>query len=172
MHTLEQLQTHLTYDPDTGQFTWNAGGRKRKRGSIAGYPSDGYIYLAIENKVYRAHRVAWLFVHGQWPTKEIDHINGNRADNRIANLRDVSHRENVQGARRLSPRNKTGYTGVSWNTAKQCFTATIMRDGKAKFLGCFDTAEEAADAYANHKNVPETGKRYRARRPSVAPQYP
>lgn len=168
MHTLSDLQKHLKYDPDTGVFTWRAGNRAHKRGDIAGYfDSRGYILICLQYHEYRAHRLAWLFVHGEWPTQVIDHINGNRQDNRIANLRDVSVAENCQGFRTVSPRNKTGITGVGWSKQKNCFTASKMIDGKSKFLGCFDTLEEAAAARADADNLPGASKTYRPRRKSV-----
>lgn len=164
MHTLEELQKHLTYDPTTGDFRWASYGRKRKNGALATTESNGYRTLNLENRTYRAHRVAWLFITGEWPKQEIDHINGIRNDNRAVNLRDVSRAENLQGARTLNPRNKTGHTGVHWNTKKNCYTAAIMRNGVNKFLGCFDTLDEAVAARTNHCDISAPGKTYRPRR--------
>jgi len=171
MHTLEQLQQYLSYNPDTGVFTWKRSTRGRRAGDIAGTNHNGYLVIYLEGKRYALHRVAWLFITGAWPQQEIDHINGIRNDNRASNLRDVSHAENLQGARTLSPRNKTGHTGVSWSKQKNCYTATIMRNGKAKFLGCFDKLEDAVAARANHEGIAEPSKTYRQRRKSVAPMY-
>lgn len=172
MLTQDELKKVLNYDPETGIFTWKAGGRRHKGGSIAGRIDRGYVVIDLNYKAHRAHRLAWLYVHGKWPDEVIDHINGVRNDNRIANLRDVTNAVNCQGFRSISPRNKTGYTGVSWNERLQGFTAARMVNGKSKFLGVFNTAEEAANAYAKADQLPSANPRqYRARRPGVQWSY-
>lgn len=160
-----KLKAYISYDPVTGNLSWAMPYRCKPPGTLITNNANGYIRFNFMGKVYLGHRVAWLLHTGEWPKYTIDHINGKRADNRITNLRDVEHKENIQGYRSLSPRNKTGYTGVSWNAKKNCFTATKTVDGKAKFLGCFDTAEDANQAYINADNLtPADPRKYRERR--------
>ena len=92
------------------------------------------------------HRVAWFLHYGEWPCRQIDHVNGNRSDNRIANLRLATNSENV--CNRGKPKNNTsGFKGVSWNSGRRAWLATIRRKGSNKNLGYFATREAAADAY-------------------------
>src|SRR5262249_27099557 len=135
-------------DPCTGEFTWlvNAG-RHGRVGGAAGHldESQGYVLVGICGESYRAHRLAWFYVHGQWPPQEIDHINGNRADNRIANLRLATDAENAWNASRRSD-NSTGYKGVSmYKNGK--FMAYVHKGRKRHHLGYFDTPEAAHAAY-------------------------
>lgn len=165
MITQNELKKVLNYDPVTGIFTWKTGGRKHKGGDIAGQlDSKGYVRINYKYKTYFAHRLAWLYVHGKWPDGVLDHRRGIRHDNRISELRDVTQAVNMQGFRNVSTRNKTGYTGVSWNERLKGFTATRMVNGKAKFLGVFEEVLLAANAYKNaHRIKPADPKRYRPR---------
>jgi len=97
MLTQSQLKEILTYNPDTGIFTWLVASNGRIRvGDIAGTTDNGYVRIMIERTKYRAHRLAWLYVHGESPKEQIDHINHIRDDNRINNLRCVSCHENFK----------------------------------------------------------------------------
>lgn len=139
------LKSILHYDPDTGIFTWLAALSDRIRvGNHAGYRRpDGYLLIRINKQTYRAHRLAWMYVHGRWPTNQIDHINCDPRDNRIVNLREATQSQNNMnvGARRT---NTSGYKGVSWHKAHNKWRAVIQVNGKHKHLGLFATAEEAA----------------------------
>jgi hypothetical protein len=119
----------------------------RGLGKVAGTTNAaGYIVIGIDGKDYYAHRLAWLFTRGRWPTNEIDHCNGVRSDNRILNLREAdrsSNMHNLQGARRDS---KTGVLGVSPHAAGG-YVATIQIRGQHSHLGLFRTVEEAKAAY-------------------------
>lgn len=140
------LKSVLDYNPETGAFTW-----KVKRASMA-MPgqaagtldrSTGYLRIKISPRLYYAHRLAWLMVHGHFPEHEIDHINGVRSDNRIANLREATRHQN--GANLPRKRNNTsGFPGVSFEGRKGKWAAYIHPKGKKRFLGYFETAEEAA----------------------------
>ncbi len=148
--TAERLREVLHYDPDTGVFTARYTHRKRKVGSILGNVSKkGYLYFWFEGRAQAAHRMAWLYVHGEWPKDQIDHINRNPADNRIANLRECTNAENRQN---IKPEGygKSGRLGVVQDSTGK-WRASIGLDGKRVHLGCFDTIEEAYGVYQEAK---------------------
>lgn len=143
----QRLTEALRYEPQTGEFVW---AKSMSSTGQAGMPAGcvcgrGYNYIRFERRLYRAHRLAWFYVHSRWPKGDLDHINGNKLDNRIANLREASRAENVMntGARK---NNRLGIKGVSPNTSGK-FRAVIVKSGKQIHLGTYQTAEEAAEAY-------------------------
>lgn len=139
----------LEYNPDTGHFTWiGKAGRSTRLGAVAGnINTDGYRRICVRGKRYYAHRLAWWFIYGVWPNKEIDHINLNKDDNRIVNLRLVTRSQNKQnmGAIRGSA---SALKGAHWEPARKKWRAVIVANGKSIFLGRFKTDVEAAAAYA------------------------
>lgn len=142
----EYLVRRLSYDPDTGTFTWRIKPRGAKRGqAVGGLDGKGYWRISLENSRYLAHRLAWFYVHGEWPQAEIDHINHNPLDNRIANLRPATRSQNASNTRGWS---KTGLKGIGFHPKNGKWAARIARDGKRVSLGYFNTAEEAHAAYA------------------------
>jgi len=150
--TAESVRQILNYDPETGEFVWlispNGNGRGRV---VAGdrarhIAQNGYHLIRYRGQIYRAHRLAWLYVYGVWPTQEIDHINGDRADNRIANLRQATSAENHANAGRRKG-NRSGIKGVSWYKPTRKWRARIVVDYREIYLGYFDTAEAAQAAY-------------------------
>ena len=145
--TAEKLRSILHYNPETGIFTWKVGSANQvKAGNIAGCPNgDGYLCIRVCSRLHRAHRLAWLYVYGTWPKDQLDHINRNRSDNRIANLRDVSHKQNMQNASKRSD-NTSGHPGVSWLKQHSKWRAKITHNYKQTHLGCFNTVEEALSA--------------------------
>lgn len=139
----------LSYDPATGVFVRVDPPHNNQRliGKRAGsLTSNGYWNIRLNGRLWRAHRLAWLFVHGAEPTDQIDHINGIRDDNRIANLRLATNTENGRN-RVVSKNNKIGLKGVCRKSLGERFTATIWVNGKNRHLGYFHTAEAAAAAY-------------------------
>ena len=146
--TAERLRDVLSYDPETGVFMWLGGPRKgRPAGSLNGI---GYVQIKLEKAGFSAHRLAWLYTHGEWPPQDIDHINGVRNDNRISNLRTVSRRVNIQNIR--SPRvdnRSSGMLGVEARGRR--FRARIQVDGAVVSVGNFATATEAHHAYVEAK---------------------
>ena len=148
--TQERLKQLLDYCPETGLFTWKvANGQRIHVGDIAGHNSSrGYVVVGVDGRVYRAHRLAWFYVNGIWPGNSIDHINGNRADNRISNLRDVDSKTNTENQSRANSQNKSsGVLGVSREQGRRRWRAHITTNKKMIHLGYFDTIEEASDAY-------------------------
>ena len=110
----------------------------------------------IDEREYSAHRLAWLYVHGAWPTGQIDHINGDRGDNRISNLRDVTPALNTQNQRRAARSNKSsGLLGVTANRGR--WLAQISIGGKSRNLGRYATPEEAHAVYVAAKRVLHAG---------------
>jgi len=133
--TPEVFLSRLNYDPDTGIFTWKNG---RRAGTAM---NRGYRRIAFNRKLYLEHRLAWFLTHGKWPIYSIDHINCDRTDNRINNLREATRAE--QGYNKPSS-NPTGFKGVRRHGNK--FRADIKL-AKKTYLGLFDTPEEAHAAY-------------------------
>jgi hypothetical protein len=154
--TVERLRELLSYDANTGMFRWLAKSaprsNRRKVGDLAGCVGvQGYVVLGVEGRSYRAHRLAWFYVHGVWPEKHIDHINGNRADNRIENLRDVSAAQNNRNLQRAKRQNQTGLLGVFRNGKR--WSAQLRGTSGPRHLGMFDTPEEAHMAYLAAKQT-------------------
>jgi hypothetical protein len=156
MVRLQRANELLIYSPVTGDLRWRVGRAKVKAGSIAGsIKSDGYRAVTIDYREYRAHRIAWLLVTGEWPTYEIDHIDGQRANNAWHNLRDVPHLLNQQNRRKAFANNPTGRLGVS-KIGKR-FLAQIQISGRSTYIGTFDTADEAHASYVQAKRVHHAG---------------
>ncbi len=145
--TAEYLRSVLHYDQETGIFTRKVStSNSVKVGDVAGCPNgDGYLLIMVQSRLYKAHRLAWLYVSGEWPEDQIDHINRNRSDNRITNLREVSHKQNQQN--RSKPSNSTsGHPGVSWYKRYYKWVARITHNYKLIHLGYFTDREEAIAA--------------------------
>lgn len=161
----------LSYDRDAGEFTWRKRSERyfsskkyqkiwnsRHAGKLAGsIGSDGYRTICIHKVPYKAHRLVWLIEFGSWPD-EIDHINHNRLDNRVENLRDVSHKENGKN-HSLRSNNASGVTGVSWSNTTSKWVASITINSKMIHLGRFKDFNDAEMArrdaeiyYGFHEN--------------------
>lgn len=138
----DDVREHLSYDPSTGKFWW-----KDEAGTITGH---GYRYIKVKGKARLAHRLAWLFYYGVEPPGLVDHINGDRLDNRIENLRIATYSQNGANAKRHS-RNTSGLKGASKVLKKGVWTgrwqASITYRNRQINLGYFDTREEAHQAY-------------------------
>ena len=158
--TQQIIKENLSYDSETGIFTCIKPSRTRKTGMIAGGLNTlGYITISIENVRFYAHRMAWIYMYGDNLTGQIDHINGNRSDNRICNLRDVSALGNQQNLRTAQKNNHCGLLGVSFDKRNKYrkWKASIFADGKRFHLGSFHTKEEAHKAYlAKKRQLHET----------------
>lgn len=146
--THEELKQWLCYDPDIGHFTWKVSrGSRAKAGSIAGTLNpDGYIQIKLLGKFHKAHRLAWLYIHDSLPKNLIDHVNGIRHDNRIANLRDATQKQNSEN-RGKGSNNTSGFKGVHWHAKAQKWRARIQHNGKHIHLGFFNDSGIAHEAY-------------------------
>jgi hypothetical protein len=151
--TAQRLRELLDYNPETGAFTHCVpAGRwgRIKAGSVAGnVDAKGYWVVHVDGLSYKAHRLAWLSVHGVWPSGQIDHIDGRKTNNAIANLREASQGENSQNQREAKKNNLSGFLGVA--KRGDVYQARITINGKTNCLGYFDTPELAHDAYLSAK---------------------
>lgn len=144
--TQDELKTLLEYNALTGVFLWKVSFKNGiKAGDPAGYVNTyGYHSTRIRGVKYQTHRLVWLYVYGSFPTHVIDHINGNKTDNRIENLRDVTDRENAANKER---HRKGKYVGVSVKNHSKKWVAEIRVKGKLHYLGSYLTEESAYEAY-------------------------
>ncbi len=151
MLTQSRLKELLRYDPDTGVFTWAVRRHGVRIGDVAGgVDFYGYLCIKIDGRLYKAHRLAWLYVYGKWPADQMDHINGVCDDNRLRNLREATHAQNEQN-RALNANNVSGYPGVSWHKRDRKWQSQIGFEGRGKHLGYFDDPESAYAAYLSAK---------------------
>ena len=146
---LDRLKELLSYDPETGEFRWavnlhGCGGAVRV-GKLAGaIDTNGHRQIKLDGRLYFAHRLAWLWCHGEWPEGFLDHENNLYDDNRIANLRAATHAQNMSNKRRYK-NNTSGFKGVCAADGK--WVASIQCSSKRVLLGRFENKEEAARAY-------------------------
>lgn len=146
MLTAEKLREELLYVPETGVFV------RRKTGRVAGDKmKTGYWRVNVCGRRYTAHRLAWLYVTGKWPSHHIDHIDGDKTNNRLDNLRDVNRAQNLHNVAKPNCNNTIGLRGVSAHQGK--WRAQIMLNRKHIKIGCFDTPEEAHAAYLSYKSL-------------------
>jgi HNH endonuclease/AP2 domain len=142
-----RLRELFAYDEESGRLIW----RVKRRGSVGIEPgvtagavnTQGYVSVGVDGKRQLAHRIIWCLLFGVEPPHDIDHINGNRADNRRANLRMATRAQNRQNTR-LSKNNSSGVQGVTWDPERSKWATQIMVDRKNKHLGRYETLEEAA----------------------------
>ena len=146
--THQELTDLLHYDHHTGLFTWKMSrGSRAKIGGTAGTLNpDGYIQISLNKQIFKAHRLAWFYVHHQWPENLIDHINNIPNDNRLINLREASRKQNAEN-RGKGANNTSGFKGVHWHIQARKWRARIQHNGKHIHLGFFEKPELAFDAY-------------------------
>lgn len=148
MLTQQELKSKLSFNPETGIFTWLIANNSRvKVGMIAGtFSSTGYVYITIDRKNYKSHRLAWLYMNGECPKDMIDHVDGDKLNNKIVNLRKCNQSQNMQN-QKLSKFNTSGYKGVSWHNATSKWRSRAKLKSKQYHLGLFERAEDAFKAY-------------------------
>lgn len=141
--THDKLLKYLEYNPDTGDFIWKyTKGSRAAKGTVAGsVEDDGYVVIRLDNNLYKAHILAWFYCFKEWPILDIDHINRNRSDNSLDNLREVSR--SINNTNTIA-RNSTGVKGVYSNG--RGYMARIQRNGKSIYLGNFASLEAAGAA--------------------------
>lgn len=150
--TQVRIKELMDYDQSTGIFIRLVGYGNVRSGNVAGSKSrDGYRMTMIDGHRYANHRLAFLYVTGEFPDGQVDHINGNRSDNRFCNLRIVSNAENAQNIGGPQRNNKSGYLGVSWHKLSNKWQAQIAVNGCSRHLGLFEQKEDAYLAYLSAK---------------------
>lgn len=143
------LAKSYLYDHESGAiFKRLANGRIKLVGTLT---SDGYIKVSIFGRNYFAHRLVWFYVNKVWPEKQIDHINGNRIDNRICNLRECTASENQQNRKAKPKHSSSKYLGVSWEVNRMKWKAALTLNGVRVFEEFFDSEEEAHNKYKEAK---------------------
>lgn len=155
--TQSRLKELLEFEPETGVFRWKVvagrGSCRRNPGDVAGSVGlGGYVTIGFGGKSYYAHRLAFLWMTGAWPEHEIDHIDGDRGNNRWANLRDITRAENTHNLGHNSRPNSSGFVGVTWWGRDSMWRAQIKVDGVGRHLGYFPTPELAHAAYLKAKD--------------------
>lgn len=148
--TQERLKELLLYNKHTGKFTWASKPNRRisigsEAGNVSGYR---YRVIRIDGKTNLAHRLAWLYETGSFPDHDIDHINHDRSDNRICNLRAATRAENCRN-RGYSPRNTSGHIGVAYDKARDKWTSRLFFNGKQVHFGRHETKSNAVCARKN-----------------------
>lgn len=149
--SFEYVSSLLSYDQLSGELTWLVRRGPCMAGDIAGYiERDQYCRVWLGGRNRGAHRIAWLLTTKEWPRHEIDHKDGCRSNNRLANLRPATPSENKRNVC-ISKRNTTGYKGVTRNSVgcRKPFKATIYVNKKNRVIGSFYTAKEAHEAYCS-----------------------
>ena len=153
----EEIKKYVTYDPETGLIRWFVKRHPNKNpGDIAGTNTKkGYIRICVNRKLYLAHVLAWIYVYGEHPMYQIDHINGVKSDNRLVNLRSVTPSENSQNKKKARADSSSGLIGALKNG--KGWHAKICTNGVSRYLGRFRTAKEASDAYLEEKKKVHIG---------------
>lgn len=156
--TQAQVLDQLYYNPDMGTFLWRHGAKGRKAWDRAGYTrADGYVVLHIGGRYCYGHRLAWLYMHGEWPNGLIDHIDGNPSNNVLSNLRVATKRSNAENMKGPTSASSTGRLGVFKDTRSGKFVSQIRINGNRKSLGVFASVDAAYDAYLAAKRAFHSG---------------
>lgn len=154
--TQERLKELLHYNPETGIFTWKSKTHSKSPviigSELKNTDKDGYLRVSLFCKYYKLHRLAWFYVFGHWPKNQIDHINCNKKDNRINNLRDVSQSQNMQNIHTSNCNKESGLPrGIYFELGK--YRARIKSNNVIKNLGSFDSLSDAVNAYRYEKEL-------------------
>ena len=154
----QKLLQQLSYDSQTGIFLWRVTRHRITIGTQAGFISDkGYRIIRLYQKTYKAHRLAWFYVHGVWPTGIIDHRDGIGDHNWIKNLRDTTQQVNCENKKVARKKSTSTLMGVSYVPKLNKFKAQIVVKGVYKYLGVFHTEQAAHDAYMEEKKLSHQG---------------
>ncbi len=156
--TAQRLRELVHYDPATGLFTRRVTGNGVRAGDIMGTPlKTGHLKASVDGREYLLNRLAFLYMTGEWPKGDSDHRHGRPADNRWDELRDVTHRENIQNRRKANKNSKSGLLGASWRKDRGNWTARIFVGNKYLSLGSYPTAQQAHEAYVEAKRKFHSG---------------
>jgi hypothetical protein len=149
--THQRLKELVSYDKETGNFFRNVPVANIKAGLVVARPAkNGYVRMHIDGHLYYLHRLAWFYEHNEWPIA-IDHIDGNKQNNKIENLRSATYGQNMQNTS-AKTKAASGFKGAYFHPKTKNWQSKIMLDGKTKSLGYYKTPEEAHQAYIDGKN--------------------
>ena len=140
------VRENFFYDREKGLLWWRKRGCRRQMDRPAGYASNGYVRVHFFGNSYSVHVLAWVIVKGRWPKKEIDHCDTNKSNNRWRNLRLATHGQNQRNGHRYK-NNKSGLKRVTLHRDGKRYRADIQANGVQRYLGIFDTKEQASAAY-------------------------
>lgn len=147
MLTHEDLLNTLVYNSQTGVFLWKVRRKGKRADGVAGTKTKrGYIQIVIDGRIYLGHRLAWFYVFGRWPERDVDHRNTVKSDNAIGNLRLATLEQNASNKSR-NRNNRCGLKGAHWCRHARKWIASIQADGHHQHLGTFGSAQAAHDAY-------------------------
>lgn len=146
--TAQRLREVVSYSPVVGVFEWRKGGRRIRRGGLAGaVTKSGYIRICVDGRLYEAHRLAWLYMTGDWPAQCIDHVDGDRSNNAFKNLRLAEYADNSANMK-VNRRSTTGVKGVTYLASSERWRARVIRHGQIvldKLFASLDEAKSAAE---------------------------
>ena len=147
--TPAQIKHLLHYHPESGVFRWRfCTSSHIKPWDIAGTLRNDYLAISISNKKHYAHRLAWLYMTGNWPEQQIDHVDGVKSNNAWSNLREATNKQNNEN-QSIKSNNKSGFRGVHFDDKSQKWRAMVGNNGKSIHVGWFTSAEDAGKAAAN-----------------------
>lgn len=153
--TVEEVLAAVAFDRETGEFHWlHDGPNGRRAGAVATRKAaKGYRGVTVNGVPVLCHRLAWFVLHGEWPAADVDHRNGNRADNRPDNLRVGTRGFNMQNIKRAHADSASQVLGAYFDARRNRWYSAIAKNGRSKFLGYFDSADSAHQAYVATKRV-------------------
>ncbi len=149
--TKARLRELMSYDPRKGELRWivlpHKSASNIKVGDVVGYirPEDGYRIIVVGGRKYMAHRLIWLYVHGRWPASQIDHVNGDKSDNRLVNLREATNGQNKANSNIRRNNTLTGYTGVTVHGETGKYRVRAQFNGKMRSFGLYESLEKAVE---------------------------
>lgn len=143
----DRVRALLDYDSESGHLTWKVNRGSARIGFVAGVVSEGYRLVRLDQRLHKAHVLVWLWVTGESPDGDVDHIDGDGLNNRFDNLRVLSHTENMWNVVRARRDSGTGVMGVTFHRPTGKWRARIRKHGVEQYLGLFATVEEASAAY-------------------------
>lgn len=138
-----KIENEVSYNPEDGSFQWVRPGRGRRKTRVGNLNTDGYVRLRINGINYPAHKAAWYLFYKEWPEREIDHIDRDRSNNRINNLRLATRSQNSQNTT-IKKLSTSKYRGVSWDSSRNKWIVSICVEGRTKHLGRYSSEEEAS----------------------------
>lgn len=147
--TADRVRELFSYDPLTGVLSRRRQVRHYRPGPVGAPSGHGYLKVHVDGRQHYLHQLAWLYVNGEWPAGVVDHINRDKTDNRIENLRVCTRAENAQN--KAPDPNKNGYPGVKKSASGPSYFSQISVNNKPRYLGSFPTPEAAHAAYLNAK---------------------